>query len=202
MTKGRPMDVEFFAAPEAWRAWLAANHDRAAEHWVGFRKKSAGLPTITYAEALDEALCYGWIDGVRKSLDATSYTIRFSPRKRGSIWSLVNIKRATELAAEGRLMPPGQRAFAERDEAKAQQYSYEAQTRELDPAYEAEFRANEAAWVFFQAQPAGYTRAAQWWVMSAKQEATRRKRLATLIADSAAGRRIASLTRPTPAAQP
>ena len=190
------MEPRFFASPAELRAWLAEHHASVAELWIGFYKKGSGRGRITYPEALDEALCFGWIDGVRKTVDGDSYTNRFTPRKRGSNWSEVNIKRAHELIGLGRMQPPGLAAFEARDEAKTEQYSHEARTRGLDEPYEQMLRENPAAWEFFQAQPPGYRRLASWWVMSAKKEETRRKRLATLIEDSAAGRRIAGLSKP------
>jgi uncharacterized protein YdeI (YjbR/CyaY-like superfamily) len=188
------MDAIFFGSPSEFRAWLADNHARMSELLVGFYKKDSGKKGITYSQALDEALCYGWIDGVRKTIDESRWTIRFTPRKRGSIWSQVNIKRATELAAAGRMEPPGLKAFQERDPEKTNRYSFERENVQLDAAYEERFRANKEAWDFFQAQPPSYQKPAKWWVMSAKKEETRLKRLATLIEDSESGRRLAALT--------
>src|SRR5687768_11397585 len=191
-------EPRFFATPDAFRAWLEANHDRERELVVGFYKKGSGRPSITWPESVDEALCFGWIDGVRKSIDDESYMIRFTPRKSSSTWSAVNIKRVGELTEQGRMRPAGFAAFARRTEAKSGIYAYENRgSAQLDAADEQEFRANSQAWDFFQAQPAGYRKTAIWWVVSAKQEATRRKRLATLIDDSAHGRTIRQLTRPT-----
>jgi uncharacterized protein YdeI (YjbR/CyaY-like superfamily) len=181
-----------------FRVWLEAHHSNASELWVGFHKKGSGLPSITWPEAVDEALCFGWIDGVRRSLGETSYTIRFTPRKTGSTWSAVNIKRVQDLREEGRMRTAGLEAFANRREEKSGIYSYEqGDSIELDPASERQFRTNPAAWEFFQTQAASYRKAAIWWVVSAKREETRSKRLSTLIDDSAAGRRVASLTRPS-----
>lgn len=191
-----PVDVTFFANPGEFRQWLEENHDSAAELWVGFYKKGSGKPSITWPESVDQALCYGWIDGVRKSIDDQSYAIRFTPRRKASIWSSVNLKRAQELVALGLMRPAGLKAFAERDEQKSKQYSFEREQVELGESHEAEFRANAGAWEFFQSQPPSYRKPAIWWVISAKQETTRRRRLETLIADSAAGRRIAPLRRP------
>jgi uncharacterized protein YdeI (YjbR/CyaY-like superfamily) len=188
------MDVKFFKTPSDLREWLRENHDKAGELWIGFYKKSSGRGGITYPEAVDAALCFGWIDGIRKSVDDTSYTTRFTPRKPGSNWSMVNIKRVGELSDLGLMEPPGLKAFAARDEAKSRQYSYEERSRKLDDAYEEQFRANESAWTFFQAQPPGYRKTASWWVMSAKREETRRRRLATLISESEQGRRLAAVT--------
>src|SRR5262249_43488984 len=145
---------------------------------------------LTYPEALDAALSFGWIDGVRKRLDAKAYTIRFTPRKRGSVWSMVNIRRAEELIAEGLMKPPGLRAFRERDEQKTRQYSYEREQGKLDPALETALRANRKASSFFDGQPPGYRRTVIFWVMSAKREETRARRLAHLIECSANDCRI------------
>jgi uncharacterized protein YdeI (YjbR/CyaY-like superfamily) len=194
---GNFMDTTFFATPAAFRDWLEAYHDSVQELWVGYYKKGSGRPSITWPESVDEALCFGWIDGLRKTIDDVSYRIRFTPRKPRSNWSAVNIRRVAELTAQGRMHPAGLHAFAQRAEAKAGIYAYEQRhTAELDAASEHQFRANAAAWAFFQAQPAGYRRTAIWWVVSAKKEETKRKRLATLIDDSAHGRTIKELTRP------
>jgi uncharacterized protein YdeI (YjbR/CyaY-like superfamily) len=148
---------------------------------------------------VDQALCFGWIDGVRKSIDADSYKQRFTPRKRGSNWSAINIERAQQLIKQGLMQPAGATAFAAHDAKKSKQYLFEQQHIELDAALRKQFRANRKAWDFFQAQPPYYRRTATWWVISAKQAATRERRLATLIADSAAGRRIGPLRRETKA---
>ncbi len=185
----------FFSSPAEWRQWLAAHHDSATEVLVGYYKTSTDKPSLTWQESVDEALCYGWIDGIRKRVDDERYTIRFTPRKPKSNWSAVNIKRVGELIQDGRMQPAGVKAFAARDEAMTQQYSYEARQRGLDETYAKRFTANKKAWAFYQAQAPSYQRAASWWVMSAKQEATRLKRLAALIDDSAHKRRIVSLAR-------
>lgn len=191
------MDVTFFNSASEFRAWLEEHHQSVGEVWVGFHKKGTGEPGIAYAEALDEALCFGWIDGVRKSLGAAAYVIRFSPRKPHSTWSLVNIRRVEELSKLGRMHPSGLKAFEERSRERSGRYSYEARTRELDAAYEEEFRAHRIAWDFFQAQPPSYRRSANWWVMSARQEETRQRRLAALIEASEKGQRLAHLTGPS-----
>jgi uncharacterized protein YdeI (YjbR/CyaY-like superfamily) len=185
----------FFKTPAALRAWLQKNHASAAELLIGFYKVHTGRPGVTYQQALDEALCFGWIDGIRRRLDDESYTIRFTPRRPGSYWSAVNTKRAHALIAEGRMQPPGQAAFEARDPAKTEQYTDEASRDDLAPGYVRQFKANQKAWAFFQSQPPGYRRTASAWVMSAKREPTRLKRLATLIADSERGERIALLRR-------
>jgi len=185
----------FFERPDEWRAWLEENHDRAAEVLVGFRKKSTGKPSITWPESVDEALCFGWIDGVRRSLDDDSYVIRFTPRKSRSTWSVVNVRRAQELIRLGRMTPAGLRAFEARVEDRTAIYSYEQRRAELEGPYADRMRRNPRAWEFFHTQPPGYRRAAAWWVTSAKKEETRLRRLATLIEDSAHGRTIVQLTR-------
>lgn len=192
----KPMEPTFFATPSEFRAWLEEHHHKAQELWVGFYKKSSGKPSITWPEAVDEALCHGWIDGVRKGIDDVSYTIRFTPRKPRSTWSAVNVKRARELASQGLMRPTGLKAFEERTEEKSGTYSYEQENAAgLDDAYEQQFRANKKAWDFFQSQAAWYRRTATWWVISAKKEETRQKRLATLIENSEQGRTIPQLTR-------
>jgi uncharacterized protein YdeI (YjbR/CyaY-like superfamily) len=190
------MDVRFFETPAEFRAWLDAHHDTATELWVGFHKKGTGRPSMTWPEAVDQALCFGWIDGIRKSVDESSYTNRFTPRKAKSTWSRVNIARVAELTRQGWMTPAGLRAFEARDEAKSG-YSFEQRPQELSPEYAGRFQQHGSAWAFFQAQPPGYRRTASFWVMSAKREETRLKRLATLIDDSEHGRRIGLLARPT-----
>ncbi|MEO8393296.1 MAG: YdeI/OmpD-associated family protein [Chloroflexota bacterium] len=189
------MDAIFFKSPAEWRTWLEANHAKESSLLLGFYKKDSGKLNMTYQQSLDVALCFGWIDGVRGSLDAESYTMRYSHRKPHSIWSAVNIKRIGELKEQGLLHPYGQKVFDERDPAKENLYSHEQASLELPPDYEAQFRANAKAWDFFQSRPPSYKKPALWWVISAKQEATRLKRLATLIEDSAAGRKITPLMR-------
>ena len=191
MEVARPV---FFESGAHFRRWLEENHDRAKELWFGFYKKGSGRAGVTYAEALDEALCFGWIDGVRKSVDESRYVIRFTPRTPRSVWSAVNIKRVGELTASGRMAEPGLRAFRARDESRSGRYSYEARTRELDPAYERRLRANRKAWAFFQSQAPWYQHATKSWVMSAKKEETRLRRLSALIEGSARGERLPQFT--------
>ncbi|MFN8636912.1 MAG: YdeI/OmpD-associated family protein [Chloroflexota bacterium] len=191
------MDVVFFESAAEFRAWLDANHATATELSVGYHKKATGRPSMTWAESVDQALCYGWIDGVRRSVDDERYTIRFTPRKPTSNWSLVNVRRVAELTEAGLMMPAGLHAFALRDEARTGVYSSERRPEALPAELEARFKTDPAAWAFFEAQPAGYRRTAIHWVVSAKREKTRQKRLSTLMDDSAHGRRIALLTRPT-----
>ncbi len=192
------MNPTFFPTPADFRAWLEEHHDEAKELLVGFYKKGSGKPSITWPESVDEALCFGWIDGVRKGIDDESYTIRFTPRKPRSNWSAVNIKRVAELTRLGLMRPAGLKAFEQRVEAKSGVYSFEqGDDVRLEEAHEEQFRANAQAWEFFQAQPPGYRKAAICWVVSAKKAETRLRRLATLIDDSQHGRRVAMLTSPT-----
>jgi uncharacterized protein YdeI (YjbR/CyaY-like superfamily) len=191
---GGPTTPAFFATSADLRAWLKANHATAAEVLVGFHRKGSGRPSITWPEAVDEALCVGWIDGVRRSLDETSYTIRFTPRRKGSIWSAVNIGRVAALREAGLMQPSGEAAFEARKDAKSAIYAYERPPARLDAEAEASFRASGAAWDWFHAQAPSYRRTATYWVTSAKRPETRARRLATLIEDSAAGRRIGPLT--------
>jgi uncharacterized protein YdeI (YjbR/CyaY-like superfamily) len=184
------MEPTYFGTQADWRAWLAAHGADASGLLLGFYKVGASERGITYAQAVDEALCAGWIDGVRKRVDDERFTIRFTPRKSRSIWSAVNIKRVGELAALGLMLPAGSAAFAARDDERSKVYSFEQQSVSLSEAFEQRFRADETAWRWFQAQPASYRKQAIWWVTSAKREETRASRLATLIADSAAGRRL------------
>jgi uncharacterized protein YdeI (YjbR/CyaY-like superfamily) len=168
---------------------------------VGFYKKASGKPSITWPESVDAALSFGWIDGIRKSIDETSYTIRFTPRKPGSTWSAVNIRRAQELIKLGLMHPAGLKAFQQRDERKSAIYSYEQRhSATFGDDFEKQFRANRSAWEFFQSQPPGYRQITTYWVMSATKEETRLRRLATLIDDSANARRIRALARPEPTA--
>jgi uncharacterized protein YdeI (YjbR/CyaY-like superfamily) len=186
----------FFATPAEFRAWLEANHKTAHELWVGFYRKDSGRQSITWPEVVDEALCFGWIDGIRKRIDAISYMNRLTPRRRTSTWSAVNIARVSELTKQKRMRPAGLAAFAQRSEAKSGIYAYEQRKNAaFDPAAEKQFKANVEAWKFFQAQPASYRQTATWWVISAKREETRQKRLATLIEDSANGLPIKQLDR-------
>ncbi|WP_306590352.1 YdeI family protein [Geothrix sp. 21YS21S-4] len=181
----------FFETPAAFRAWLEAHGATASEVIVGFHTRKSGRPSLTWPESVDEALCFGWIDGVRKNLDEDSYQIRFTPRKATSIWSAVNLERVRVLQAEGRMTKAGLEAHARRRETASKVYSYEqAEEASLDPQEDVLFRKHEAAWRFFQAQPPGYRRRALWWIVSAKRPETRRSRLGKLIAASEEGRRL------------
>lgn len=184
------MKPRFFKTPSAFRKWLVANHDKAEELWVGFYKKDSGKPSITWPESVDEALCFGWIDGLRKTIDDKSYMIRFSPRKPESIWSAVNIRNVERLIEEKKMQPAGLKAFAARKEYRSGIYSYEQRPAELVEPYASQFRRNKAAWKFFQAQPPYYRKTLTWYILSAQQEETRLKRLAVLIEASEKGRRL------------
>jgi uncharacterized protein YdeI (YjbR/CyaY-like superfamily) len=190
-------DVIYFASPAEFRQWLEQHHTSESELHVGYYKKGTGKPSMTWQESVDEALCFGWIDGVRRSVDEKRYKIRFTPRKASSTWSAVNINRVGELSEQGRMQPAGLKAFEQRKGERSGIYAYEQpdELTKLSDAEERQFRANEAAWTFFHGQAAWYRRGALWWVVSAKQEKTRVKRLAQLIDDSANGRTIAQLTR-------
>jgi uncharacterized protein YdeI (YjbR/CyaY-like superfamily) len=189
------MKIEFFKSRTDFRKWLERHHGVRQELWVGYCKKSSGQESMTWPESVDEALCFGWIDGIRKRVDEMSYTIRFTPRKAGSIWSAVNIKRVMDLSDKRLMKPAGLEAFRARKENRSGIYSYEQRSGKLDEPYEGRLRQNQAAWDFFETQPLTYRKAAIWWVVSAKREETRLGRLDTLIEDSAHGRRIAQFTR-------
>lgn len=190
------MKVVFFPTPGGFHSWLEESHQRCEELWVGFYKKSSGRPSITYPEAVDEALCFGWIDGVRKKVNYDAYTVRFTPRNPKSQWSMVNIRKAEKLSGEGRMRPAGLEAFAGAQH-QPRKYSYEQRNQASFTAeQERRFRSSRKAWQFFQAQPPWYRRTATFWVVSAKQEETRQKRLAALIADSDRGQPIKPLRRP------
>lgn len=180
----------FFRTAAEFRTWLEKNHDRATELYVGLYKKGSGKSGITYAEAVEEALCFGWIDGVMHRIDDERHMQRFTPRKPKSYWSAVNTAKANALIAAGRMAPPGLAAFERRDAEKTKRYSFEAENATLDKELERKFKANRRAWEYYSARPPGYRRTTSFWVMSAKQQATRERRLATLIECSAAGKPI------------
>jgi uncharacterized protein YdeI (YjbR/CyaY-like superfamily) len=186
--------LEFFKTPADFRKWLEKNHRKAAELWVGFHKKG-GKPSITWPESVREALAFGWIDGIRKSVDESSYTIRFSPRKATSVWSVINIRIAKELIEEGRMTPAGLRAFEARKENRSGIYSYENRPATLPPTFARKLRKSPASWKAFQELPPGHRRTVTWWVLSAKKEETRLSRLAQLIADPTFGRTLILSTR-------
>ncbi len=184
------MNPKFFRTPAEFRRWLLTHHAKKTELWVGFHKKDSGKASLTWPESVDEALCVGWIDGIRKRLDDVSYVIRFTPRKSVSTWSAVNIKRVAELTATGRMQPAGLAAYQRRTEKRSGIYAYEQRPTELVEPYASMLKRNRQASEFFAAQPPSYRKVATWWVISAKQEATRQKRITTLVEYSASGRRL------------
>jgi uncharacterized protein YdeI (YjbR/CyaY-like superfamily) len=188
------MEPHFFETPAAFRKWLEKHHASARELLAGFHRRDSGKPSITWPESVDQALCFGWIDGVRRRIDDLSYSIRFTPRKAISNWSAINIARVAELTKLGLMQPAGLRAFEQRREDKSAIYAYENAVRTLAPADEKKFRANRKAWRFFNEQAPSYRRVCIYWVTSAKREETRTRRLATLIEDSASGRRVGVVT--------
>jgi uncharacterized protein YdeI (YjbR/CyaY-like superfamily) len=185
-------DPRFFETPADFRRWLEINHETAPELLVGFWKKDSGRASVDWPEARDAALCFGWIDGVRKSLGAESYTIRFTPRRKGSIWSKVNIARFDALTEEGRMTPAGVRAYEE-NKHKTGVYAYENEQKDLTAAETAAFRRDKAAWAWFEKSAPSYRKVVLHWINSAKKPETRARRLGTLIEDSAAGRKIAGV---------
>ena len=188
------VEAVYFESAQGFRGWLAEHHASATELWVGFYKAGSGRRNMTWPESVDQALCHGWIDGIRKRVDDDRFVIRFTPRKRGSIWSAVNVKRMGELIQQGCVHPAGLAVFEARDHTRTDQYSYEQRRAGLDADSEAQLKANERAWAFWRAQPPSYRRTAGWWVISAKREETRRSRLASLIADCAAGRKLKQMS--------
>jgi uncharacterized protein YdeI (YjbR/CyaY-like superfamily) len=184
------LNPKFFRTPSEFRKWLEKNHSKKRELWLGFYKKASNKASIRWPESVDEALCFGWIDGIRKRVDEISYRIRFTPRRRGSIWSAINVKRAGELTKEKRMRPAGLKAFAARIENKSGIYSYEQRPVELPEQYAKLLKKNKAAWNFFQAQPPSYRKLISWYVLSAKTEETRSKRFEKLMKASAEGKRL------------
>ena len=184
------MKPKFFRTPADFRTWLEKNHATVTGLWVGFYTKGSGKPSITWPESVDQALCFGWIDGIRKRVDEISYQIRFTPRRRGSIWSAINIKRAKELVRQKQMRPRGLKAFAARIENKSGIYSYEQRSTELSEPYAKLLKMNKAASNFFEREAPSYRKMICWWIISAKREETRRDRLAKLISESAKGKRL------------
>jgi uncharacterized protein YdeI (YjbR/CyaY-like superfamily) len=185
-----PKQVAIFPSAADLRAWLEANHDTAVEVWVGYYKKGVPKASVTYRESVDEALSFGWIDGITRRIDDEVYATRFTPRRKGSSWSAVNVARVGELMAAGRMHAAGMGAFEARTADNTGIYSYENRPADLPLAYRRQIHANTRAWSWWQAQTPSYRRAATWWVVSAKQEATRERRMAALIQDCVAGRMI------------
>lgn len=193
-----PTKILFFKTSMNLRRWFEKHHAKKSEQWIGFYKTTSGKQSITWPESVDQALCFGWIDGVRKSIDEQRYTIRFTPRKGTSIWSAINIKKVEELKKIGLMTEAGLNAFQHRDKKKSNLYSFEQRKHPEFPApFLKRFKTNQKAWKYFSSMPPWYRRTSTWWVISAKQEPTRLKRLIQLIDDSERGRTIPLLTRPT-----
>jgi uncharacterized protein YdeI (YjbR/CyaY-like superfamily) len=193
MVKMEPHDVLFFATPDDLRDWFDANHATTDELWIGYYKKASGRPSVSWTEVVDEALCVGWIDGVLRRIDEISHVQRLTPRRKGSNWSAINVAKVAELTAQGRMRPAGLAAFAARSDAKTAIYSYEQPPETFTPDEIERFRADVSAWSDWEGRPPSYRKAVTHWVASAKQPATRERRLATLIEDSRTGRPIKSM---------
>jgi uncharacterized protein YdeI (YjbR/CyaY-like superfamily) len=198
MVSMEPHDVVFFATPEELRDWFDANHATADELWLGYYKKASGRPSLEWSQVVDEALCVGWIDGVRKSLSDEVSVQRLTPRRKGSNWSAINVAKVAALTAEGRMRESGQTAFAARTDANTGVYAYERAEAAFSDDETARFRADEKAWADWQRRSPSYRRTVTHWVTSAKQAATRERRLSALIADSRAGQEVGPMraTRP------
>jgi uncharacterized protein YdeI (YjbR/CyaY-like superfamily) len=202
-----PRDVTFFATPAELRSWFEANHQTATELWLGYHRKHTGRPSVAWQDVVDQELCFGWIDSVRYSLGDDQSAQRITPRRKGSVWSAINIKRFQELERDGLVHPAGRAAFEKRDEARSRIYSYENRPTALNPDDEAAFRKRKNAWKFFEAQAPSYRMTAAFWVMSAKRDETRERRLRTLIECSQRGERLPHLVspsrrRPSPSREP
>jgi uncharacterized protein YdeI (YjbR/CyaY-like superfamily) len=193
----KPENVIFFETPAQLRAWFESNHETATELWLGYHRKRTGRPSVTWHDVVDVELCFGWIDSVRYSLGDDQSAQRITPRRRGSVWSAINIKRFAELERGGLVHPAGRAAFEKRDEARSRIYSYENRSRGFDAAREAEFRKHKRAWAFFEAQPPSYRKTAAFWVMSAVRDETQERRLMTLIDRSRDGERLPHLVSPS-----
>ena len=191
-----PHDVLYVGSTEELREWFDANHETATELWLGYYKKATGRPTVTWSEAVDEALCVGWIDGVRYSIDDARSAQRFTPRRKGSTWSAINVAKVAALTEQGRMRPAGLAAYALRDPAKTAIYAYERELATFTLEEEARFRADPAAWADWEGRSPSYRRTATHWVTSAKRPETRTRRLEQLIADSSAGRKPRAVTPP------
>ncbi|MEO8572018.1 MAG: YdeI/OmpD-associated family protein [Chloroflexota bacterium] len=185
-----PGDVRFFATPEELRDWFDANYATADVLWLGYHKKVTGRPSVVWSQAVDEALCVGWIDGVLRRIDDESHVQRFTPRRKGSNWSAINMAKVAALTAEDRMRPAGLAAFAARSEARTGVYSYERAPTVFADQEEDRFRADEAAWAYWEGRPASYRKLATHWVTGAKQATTRERRFSTLLQDSRAGRQL------------
>src|SRR4030095_249034 len=192
----QPDKIKFFKTSLALRKWFEKNHSKKDELWIAFYKKSSGKPSVTYLEAVDNALSFGWIDGLVKGIDAQHYCQRFTPRRKNSIWSAINLKKADALIKKGLMAPAGLKVYNERNKKRTNLYSFEQKDLKLPPAYEKKFKRNKKAWENFNAMIPSYKKPAVWWITSAKQEETRLRRLEELIRDSEADRKIKHLKRP------
>lgn len=191
------MKVRYFRSPGEFRRWLAQHHADRDELIVGYHKKHTGKPSMTWSESVDEALCYGWIDGIRRKVDEDRYCIRFTPRRPKSIWSAVNLKKMKELIRDGRVQPAGRAIYEARDPSKEERYSFEQEAVALAPEYERKFKRSRRAWRFFsETLNLGYRKQSIHWVMSAKKTETRERRLGILIESSAEGRKVPQLRKP------
>lgn len=186
-------EIRFFTTEEEFADWLGNNHATASDLWVGYYKKRTGRPSITWSQSVDAALCYGWIDGVRKSIDAQSYKIRFTPRNPKSVWSAVNVNKVKKLTKLGKMKPAGLALYNIRKDEEG--YTSDSRRMSLDPKFEEELKASETAWAFFSGLAPSYKRDSIWWVMSAKREETRLKRFAILLASSKDGKKIPMLRK-------
>ncbi len=195
VSKPKLKDVQFFATAAELRAWFEANHETAVELWLGYQRKRTGRPSVSWQDVVDQELCFGWIDSVRYPLDEDRSAQRITPRRKRSIWSTVNIRRFAELERMGLVQASGRAAFGARDEARSAIYAYENRSAQLDPAREARFRKHKEAWANFRKEAPWYQRTVTHWVMSAKRDETRDRRLDELIEDSTAGRRVKQLRR-------
>lgn len=191
-----PHNIKYFKTEENLRKWYMKNHNKLTEQWIGYYKKTSGKPGITYSQAVDQALCFGWIDGIAKGIDENQYCQRFTPRRPNSIWSAVNLKKVDALIKKKLMTPAGMKIYNERNKDKTNMYSFEQNKHELPAIYEKKFKANKKAWENFHKMAPSYRKPAIWWVISAKQEETQLRRLATLIEDSEAGRKIKQMKRP------
>lgn len=189
------MEVLFFENPTAFREWLSQNHDKEQELWVGYYKKATQKPSMTWSESVDQAICFGWIDGIRKTVDEGSYKIRFTPRRPNSIWSNVNIKKVEELTKQGLMMPTGLAAYEKWKEKNSRGYSYEQKNATLAPEYLAQIKAHPQAWAFFENLSPSYKKTSIWWIMSAKRKDTQLRRLKILIDSSTQGLKIPALRK-------
>ena len=190
MTENEQPNILFFKTEDDFRRWLEVNHEKESELIVGFYKVKSGKPSMTWSQSVDQALCFGWIDGVRRSIDDESYCIRFTPRRKNSIWSAINIKKIEELTKAGLMLPAGQKAFSFKEESNSEIYSYENDVVQLNSDYEKQFKENTKAWSFFINQSPSYRKAIIGWIMSAKQEKTRLSRLEKTIKESEQEKRV------------